>query len=65
MNVEEAVKKIRTLLEGNETVILDEFQRLPERFWEALALQHPNGKLVACGSSLGIVKKVLDRRSPL
>ncbi|MBC7092241.1 MAG: ATP-binding protein [Nitrososphaeria archaeon] len=65
MNVEEAVRKIRSLLEGNETVILDEFQRLPEKFWEALALQHPNGKLVASGSSLGIVKRVFDRRSPL
>ncbi|MGB9727927.1 MAG: AAA family ATPase [Nitrososphaeria archaeon] len=65
MNVEEAVKKIGSLLEGNGTVILDEFQRLPEKFWEALALQHPNGKLVACESSLGIVKKVFDRRSPL
>lgn len=65
MNVDEAVSKIRTLLEGNETVIFDEFQRLPEKFWASLALQHPKGRLIASGSSLGIVRKVFDRKSPL
>ncbi|MEM3078659.1 MAG: hypothetical protein QXR38_04090, partial [Nitrososphaerales archaeon] len=54
-----------SLLDKDETVVLDEFQRLPDRFWEEIALHHPNGRLIACGSSLGIIKKVFDRRSPL
>ncbi|MBC7130941.1 AAA family ATPase, partial [Candidatus Bathyarchaeota archaeon] len=65
LNVGEAVKLAGSLLDQGETVILDEFQRLPDRFWEEIALHHPNGRLIACGSSLGITKKVFDRRSPL
>ncbi|MGQ9642117.1 MAG: AAA family ATPase [Candidatus Bathycorpusculaceae bacterium] len=64
-NVEEAVKLVGNLLKKGETVVLDEFQRLPDKFWEAIALNHPSGKLIACGSSMAILKKVFDRRSPL
>ncbi|MGC8831950.1 MAG: AAA family ATPase [Thermoproteota archaeon] len=64
-SVEDAVRQVGALLKRGETVVLDEFQRLPEKFWEALALRHPDGKLIASGSSLGILKKVFDRRSPL
>ncbi|MBO3833039.1 MAG: hypothetical protein FGF51_06585 [Candidatus Brockarchaeota archaeon] len=65
MGLEEAIKLIGRLLTSNETVVLDEFQRLPERYWEAIALHHPNGKLIASSSSLGILKKVFDRKSTL
>lgn len=65
LNVEDAVRLIGSLLDKGETVVLDEFQRLPDRFWEEIALHHPNGRLIACGSSLGVIKKVFDRRSPL
>ncbi|MCX8178146.1 MAG: AAA family ATPase [Candidatus Bathyarchaeota archaeon] len=58
-NVGEAVRLVESLLDKGKTVVLDEFQRLPERFWEIIALHHPNGRLIACGSSLGIVKKFL------
>ncbi|MGB9854744.1 MAG: AAA family ATPase [Candidatus Bathyarchaeales archaeon] len=64
-NVGEAIRLVGSLLDKGETVVLDEFQRLPDRFWEEIALRHPNGRLIACGSSLGIVKKVFDKRSPL
>ncbi|MEM1581487.1 MAG: AAA family ATPase [Candidatus Bathyarchaeia archaeon] len=64
-NAREAIRLAGSLLDKGETVILDEFQRLPDIFWEEIALHHPNGKLIACGSSLGIIKKVFDRRSPL
>ncbi|MEM2961702.1 MAG: AAA family ATPase [Candidatus Bathyarchaeia archaeon] len=65
MSIEEAVKRAGALLKKGEAVVLDEFQRLPEEFWEAIALHHPSGKLIASGSSLGILKKIFDRRSPL
>jgi len=65
LSVEDAVRQAGALLKKGETVVLDEFQRLPGKFWEALALHHPNGKLIASGSSLGVLKKVFDRRSPL
>ncbi|MCS7369152.1 MAG: AAA family ATPase [archaeon GBS-70-058] len=65
MNVKEAISRVGSLLDNDETVIIDEFQRLPEFLWEEIALHHPNGKLIASGSSLGIISKVFNRRSPL
>jgi hypothetical protein len=65
MNVKEAIGRVGRLLNNGETVIIDEFQRLPEFLWEEIALHHPNGKLIASGSSLGIISRVFDRRSPL
>ncbi|RLF07027.1 MAG: ATP-binding protein [Thermoprotei archaeon] len=64
-NVEDAVKLICSLLDKGEIVVLDEFQRLSEEFWDEIALRHPNGRLIASGSSLGILKRIFDRRSPL
>ncbi len=61
----EAMEVIAERLRRGEVVVLDEFQRLDERFWDDLALLHPHGRLILCGSSLGIVEKVFDRRSPL
>ncbi|MHA1594734.1 MAG: AAA family ATPase [Candidatus Baldrarchaeia archaeon] len=56
---------IEDALERNEVVIVDEFQRLPEHFWDIIASCHPKGKLVLSGSSLSIVEKVFSHRSPL
>ncbi len=58
---------LRLLGEPGATVILDEFQRLPEEHWELLALasQDARGRLLLCGSSLGVAKKVFERKSPL
>jgi hypothetical protein len=65
VNVKEAISRVGSLLDNGETVIIDEFQRLPEFLWEELALHHPKGKLIVSGSSLGMLSKVFDRRSPL
>ncbi|MEZ0248539.1 MAG: ATP-binding protein, partial [Thermoproteus sp.] len=63
--VEEAVREaVRTLRRGG-VVVLDEFQRLPERWWDLLASAHPNGVLIASGSSFGMLRRVFDKRSPL
>ncbi|NPA96638.1 MAG: ATP-binding protein [Crenarchaeota archaeon] len=54
-------------LARGETVVVDEFQRLPEDYWDLIALKRSevSGRLVLCGSSLGIARRVFDRRSPL
>ena len=46
---------------------MDEFQWLPERYWDLLGTvaQEAEERFVVCGSSLGIVSRVFDRRSPL
>jgi len=59
-------KALNKLTEGN-VVVIDEFQRLPEEYWDLIGLKHheASGKLILCGSSLGVARKVFDRRSPL
>jgi len=61
LNVEEANRLAGSLLDRGETVILDEFQRLPSKFWEEIAFHHPNGRLIACSSSLEITRNLFDR----
>jgi len=63
----ECVKRVGSAVKRGATVVLDEFQRLPIKYWDYLGLVHgeSEGLLIACGSSMGIVKKVFDRRSPL
>ena len=47
--------------------VIDEFQRMPEKLWEYIAFVRTTakGRLILCGSSLSIVRRVFDRRSPL
>lgn len=52
-------------LRREQVLVIDEFQRLPQRYWQLLANQHPRGRLILVASSLGIVSRVLDARSPL
>ncbi|NHV99108.1 MAG: ATP-binding protein [Thaumarchaeota archaeon] len=65
VNPEEAVRRIGNLLRDGRVVLLDEFQRLPDKYWDSIAANHPNGRLVASGSSLSIVRRVFERKSPL
>jgi DNA-binding MarR family transcriptional regulator len=58
------VQSIKALREG-KTVVIDEFQRLPEKYWDGLSAEHPNGKLILVGSSFRVMKKLVDKRSPL
>jgi uncharacterized protein len=65
MTLEGMSKKVKELLNNDETVVIDEFQRLEESFLEELTLLHPKGRLVVSGSSMKIVKKVFEPRSAL
>ena len=64
VSAEDAAREILSILRGGGIVVLDEFQRLPERYWQMLALAHPDGALVLVASSLGVVNKVFSTRSP-
>lgn len=59
------MERITSLVRAGRTVIIDEFQRLPETFLDDVALLHPGGRLILSGSSLGVVDRVLGRRAPL
>ena len=66
-SIGECIRKIVAGLGEDETIVLDEFQRLPEEYWDILALKRTDlrGKLILCGSSLGVAGKVFDSNSPL
>jgi hypothetical protein len=61
-NFSEAVVE---LLSSNKTVVIDEFQRLPESILERISMAHPQGKLIFSGSSMRVVKKLFGSSSPL
>ena len=64
-DTEEALRKAVSELNNGHQVFIDEFQRLPEKYWDALALPHSSGTLVLAASSFGVIEKVYNRRSPL
>jgi hypothetical protein len=63
--LDEAFVQSIKALRGGKTVVIDEFQRLPEKYWDGLSAEHPNGKLILVGSSFRVMKKLVDKRSPL
>ena len=62
---ENAIKKVTELLRENKTVVIDEFQRINPEYMEIIALEHPNGRLIASGSSFKIFQEIFSKRSPL
>uniref|UniRef100_A0A7J3X5F9 ATP-binding protein n=1 Tax=Thermofilum pendens TaxID=2269 RepID=A0A7J3X5F9_THEPE len=66
-SLEEGLKAALRAVESGYAAVIDEFQRLPEEYWDLLAVSRARGKgrLILCGSSLGVASKVFDRRSPL
>ncbi|BCS92630.1 AAA family ATPase [Metallosphaera javensis (ex Sakai et al. 2022)] len=61
----DALRELGETLRREGTVVVDEFQRMPERYWEVFGSLSQHGKLVLVGSSFRISKKVFDSRSPL
>ena len=56
---------VKKLLEEGKTVVVDEFQRLPEVFLDEVAAIHPSGRLLLVGSSMRVVERVVGKGSPL
>ena len=44
-------KPVQDMLKQDKTIVIDEFQRLPESILEDIAIVHPGGKVIFCGSS--------------
>ncbi len=63
----ECVRRVLEAVRRGGVGVIDEFQRMPERYWEeiSLARSESEGSLILCGSSMGIVRRVFDRSSPL
>ena len=55
------------LRKRGESIVIDEFQRVPEKYWGLLAItaQEAERSLILCGSSLGVARRVFDKRSTL
>ena len=64
-SLDEAFRLAVSNLREGKTVVIDEFQRLPAKYWDGLASEHPNGKLILVGSSFRVMRELVDKRSPL
>ncbi|EDY34218.1 Archaeal ATPase superfamily, partial [Aciduliprofundum boonei T469] len=58
------IEKVKRGLVDGKTVVIDEFQRLPEEVWDDIASVHPSGRLILSGSSMSVVSKLLSKNSP-
>ncbi len=65
ISLDDMMREVKKLLHDGQTVVIDEFQRLPESVLEELTVVHPHGKLILSGSSLRILKKIFEPQSPL
>ncbi len=63
-DINELVQFISKSLRTGKTVILDEFQRLPNGAIEKLTTAHPSGTLILSGSNMGVVKSITGTSSP-
>lgn len=64
-NIYHFMDHLRDLLLDDRTVIVDEFQRMPEYVQDEISMLHPNGRLILTGSSFRMIDKVLSSSSPL
>ncbi|BCU68013.1 ATPase [Sulfolobales archaeon HS-7] len=60
----EGMSRIQSSLKNGRTVILDEFQRLPEKYLDLLSTAYPRGTLILLASSLGVINRVVESNSP-
>ena len=65
IDIKTLIQNTKNLLLANKTIIIDEFQRLNESILEELMLLHPKGRLILSGSSMKVVKNVLEPKSAL
>ncbi len=64
-DIDDLLFAITSDLERGRTVVIDEFQRLPDKIYDDIALLHPGGRLILSGSSFDLVERVISNRSPL
>jgi len=61
------LERLKQFLTEERTIVIDEFQRLPDEFLDFLHYIKPlsKAKLVLVGSSIQVSRKILSKRSPL
>ena len=59
------IELMKSTLERNETVVVDEFHRLEKGFFDMLHSMRKNGKLILLSSTLFLSKKMISEKSPL
>ena len=59
------LEKLRSELRDGKTVVIDEFQRLPDEFLDHVQSIHPKGRLILTGSSFHVMKDILSPNSPI
>ena len=59
------LERLRSELKDEKTVVIDEFQRLPEEFLDHIQSFHPQGRLILAGSSFHVMKDILSPNSPI
>jgi len=64
ISYETFLRELYSDLEEGKTVVVDEFQRLPDEFQDILHKIGVKGRLILISSTLKLSKKFLGRRSP-
>lgn len=59
------LETLKVNLEHGKTVVVDEFQRLPDDFLSYVQTFHPDGRLILTGSSFHVMKDILSPNSPI
>ncbi len=58
-------REVLRSLDRGETIVLDEFQRLPDEFFDLLHMRGVAGRLIVISSTLWLTKKLVGTKSPL
>ncbi len=64
-NMQDFSNVVSELLSGGKTIVIDEFQRLPDGVLEDISKRHPHGKVLFSGSSMKVVRRISGNKSPL
>ncbi len=59
------LERLRSELKDEKTVVVDEFQRLPNEFLDHVQSFHSQGRLILTGSSFHVMKDILSPNSPI
>ena len=65
LNSDAFIPLLKKDLETNKTVVIDEFQRLGNEFFDFLHFSHKQGKLILISSTLFLSKNLISSKSPL
>ena len=65
ISLDSFLRELQMKLKYGKTIVVDEFHRLGEGFFDYLQAWRKEGRLILVSSTLGMAKKLLGVRSPL